>query len=332
MESKKGKAKLIVKYLKQYPDTRDYTISKKIYSENKHIFTSLEEVRSTVRYYRGHSGEAKRKQVKSEFITPLNWNTKNNLTYVNRETKLKVFTLPKAHKEVLFLSDIHFPYQNEEALVTALRYGYEKKVDAIWLNGDILDMYHASDHEKLPNESSIHEEFEQIINFFEYLRSVFPTAKIYYKEGNHERRWMRFLMRKASELLGSPEFELPNILRLAEYGVTWIENETLVKFGKLNVIHGNEFKGGGGVNPARALYMKAKANVIAGDKHKTGENTEGNLDGKIVTTWSVGCLCELNPKYLPFAHVSWNHGFAHISMSGNDFHVQNFRIYNGKML
>ena len=65
---------------------------------------------------------------------------------------------------------------------------------------------------------------------------------------------------------------------------------------------------------------------------KQGENTEGSLDGDMVTCWAVGCLCDLNPKYMPFAHTIWNIGFAHISMNADNFHVRNYRIKNGKIL
>jgi hypothetical protein len=166
--------------------------------------------------------------------------------------------------------------------------------------------------------------------FLKKLRKLFPKAYIYFLEGNHEKRWQRYLMRKAPEILGCDEFEIPTILRVAEYNVKWIPNSTLVKFGKLNVVHGNCF--GGGINPARTAYLKAKACIIVGDKHKTGENTEMTMNGEMITAWSVGALCDLNPEYLQFAHTSWCHGFAHIKMDGDTFHVRNYRILNGKIL
>jgi hypothetical protein len=107
----------------------------------------------------------------------------------------------------------------------------------------------------------------------------------------------------------------------------------LCKFGKLNVIHGNEFKGGGGINPARALFLKAKTDVICGDKHITNTRPENTLDGNIIYVHIVACLCELNPGYMPFGHTLWNNGFAHISLHGKgEFSVRNFRIHNGKIL
>ena len=97
------------------------------------------------------------------------------------------------------------------------------------------------------------------------------------------------------------------------------------------MIHGNEYKGGGGINVARTLWLRAGDNVIAGDKHKTQSGLKTNIDKSIVGTWSVGCLCELNPEYLTFNE--WNLGFAHIEVfSDGNFTVHNKQIINGRVL
>ena len=323
--------KLVTKYLKKYPNMKDYTLAKLMYDENPQAFSSLDTARTSIRFRRGHMGKTISQD--PTFITPKNYDTNNTVIKItNRAPKLKTLNLPINIKNVLFLTDIHIPYQDDLALNKAITYGLEKKVDCIWLNGDVMDMYGASDHEKLPDHAMIHEEFDAVHDFLGQLRKLFPKAQIYYKEGNHERRWTRLLMRKAQELIGMKEFELNIILKLEEFKIHWVPNETLVKFGDLNVIHGNEFRGGGGINPARSLYLRAKANIIAGDKHKTGENIENNLNNELITTYSVGCLCDLNPKYIPFGHTIWNVGFAYIEIKDGKAKVHNYRIHNNKIL
>ena len=49
---------------------------------------------------------------------------------------------------VLIISDLHFPYQDNEAITIALNYGIEKKVDCILINGDLIDFATISRHEK----------------------------------------------------------------------------------------------------------------------------------------------------------------------------------------
>ncbi len=333
MSNPKVKKSIIEPYLKKFPDFPDLTLAKIIYKENKQLFNGLDACRNAVRYQRGHTGKDSREKLADKtYQKPLTYDTRTFKLPESETKPLEIFKLPKDRKSVLFLTDLHFPHQNNEALMVAINYGLKNKVDTIWLNGDIMDMYQASAHERHPHIAGIEYEIDVVRNFLKELRIFFPKANIYYKEGNHETRWTRFLQRKAPELLGITDFELPIILRFNEIGVHWIPNTTLTKFGKLNVLHGNEFKGGGGVNPARSLYLRAKDNCIAGDKHKSGENTEGSLNGNIVTTWSVGSLCDLNPQYMPMAHVSWNHGFAHITMDGDNFHVKNMRIFANKIL
>ncbi len=52
----------------------------------------------------------------------------------------------------------------------------------------------------------------------------------------------------------------------------------------------------------------------------------------IVTTWSLGCLCELNPAYLPIN--KWNHGFSIINLHEDlvNYEVINYRIHKGKIV
>ena len=80
------------------------------------------------------------------------------------------------------------------------------------------------------------------------------------------------------------------------------------------------------------LFLKAKTSCFQGHNHQTSEHTEPTLTGKMVTTWSLGCLCELHPAYMPLNR--WNHGFAIVDLGANkdDFEFRNKRIFNGKIL
>ena len=49
------------------------------------------------------------------------------------------YVLAPIYNNALVLNDIHIPYHNREALILALKYGYEHKVNAIILNGDTID-------------------------------------------------------------------------------------------------------------------------------------------------------------------------------------------------
>jgi hypothetical protein len=80
----------------------------------------------------------------------------------------------------------------------------------------------------------------------------------------------------------------------------------------------------GGVNPARALILKAAANVVMGHVHRTSFASIKSLDGKFYKAYTTGCLCKLRQAYMP--HSNSNHGFAIIQENGM---VDNLFIENG---
>jgi predicted phosphodiesterase len=239
------------------------------------------------------------------------------------------FQLPSGIKKVLVLSDVHIPYHDIRAIEAALEHGHKQGIDCIFLNGDILDLYQLSDHEKDPRKVSFKGELDAGREFLAELRRLFPAVPIYYIPGNHENRMERFLY-KNPQLLGNPEFRLDSLLQVASHGVTWIEHSTAVYFGKLLVEHGDKLRGSGGVNPARTLLLKFKRPTICGHFHRTSQANGVIYDDSTLMAWSSGCLCELSPQYMPVNE--WNHGASIIELFDNgQFHVENFQIIKGKV-
>lgn len=326
------KGSVIKKYLERFPNSPILTISKKIYNENKAVFKDVEDTRRLVNYYKGRGGKQNRESIKDKrFIKPLEYKYNPFEIPESHNKKAEVWKLPKAYKNVLVLSDIHFPFHDEKALLAALKYGQEKKVDAIFLNGDILDFYQLSFHEKDPRKVSFKEEIEMGRQFLAMLRRDFPGTAIYYIPGNHEVRLERFLRVKAPELLDMQEWKMESLLRFGENGVVGIEHGSKCYFGKLLVEHGDKMKGAGGVNPARTLSLKFKRHTICGHFHRSSESNSSVYDDDYIMCWSTGCLCDLEPDYLPLNE--WNHGAAIIQVDHktDEFHVENFKIMRGKV-
>ncbi len=111
-----------------------------------------------------------------------------------------------------------------------------------------------------------------------------------------------------------------------------IKDKRIMKAGDLNILHGHEFGGSvfSPVNIARGLFLKGKVSAMQGHNHQSSSHSESNMNGEITTTWSLGCLCELHPAYLPIN--KWNHGFAIVEIDGQNFEVRNKNIHKGKVL
>jgi hypothetical protein len=235
----------------------------------------------------------------------------------------------KGPRKILLMSDMHVPYHDDEAIKLAIEDGLSFGADTVILNGDCTDCAPFSNHEKKPDERMSWEDQKRTSRaVLKYISEKFPKAERYYKEGNHEMWLPRYLARQSPEAYAS--MTIPSELMLSYYGYTWIENKQRIKAGRLYVIHGNEYRGGGGVNPARNLYLKAGTNVICGDKHKTDDYRHKTIGMKVQGAWVVGCLCHMEPDFLTLNQ--WNLGYALIEVfSDGNFRVQNRSIIDGKL-
>ena len=135
------------------------------------------------------------------------------------------------------------------------------------LNGDTLDFHGVSFHEKDPRERIISEEIETWREFIAWIKHEL-NCPIYFKIGNHEHRLVRYMQVKAPELLDLPNFNLSEILEFGKHGVSVIGSLQRIKTGKFTIYHGHEFKGSGGVYPARWLALKSRISSAVGHFHK----------------------------------------------------------------
>lgn len=317
-------------YLEKYPDKPSMTIARLIYFENPVLYKSIEQVRHRVRYYRGQSGEYHRENCTDKrFFRPAG-STRDFLPPVSEEVEYNDFVIH--HKSIGIISDIHVPYHSVQAVKSAIDWLAERGIDSLLINGDLVDVYHASRFVRDPRKRSIAYEIEATNELLDAIQDYMPKVKLYYKIGNHEERLEIYLYTKAQELLGFDQFRMSELLHAKERNMDVIEDQRKITAGKLTILHGHELGiGSNSVNPARSTFLKTKQSCLVGHSHVTSEHTETRLDGDIITTWSVGCLSELHPRY---ARINkWNHGFAHVKIGDDgDYRVKNLRIYNGKVL
>ena len=326
--AKTYKADIALEMISKFPSASTNAIARLLHEQYPVDFPSKDSARTMVRIYRdGLGGKNEPVRTKEERKQAMSkWNLPKS-----DYTEIPVLELPQEHNKVLFLTDIHFPYQDNNALEMALESGQKWGANAIYLNGDTMDCYQISRFIKDRRMRDMSEELEDVRNFLKELKKSF-NVPIYYKIGNHEDRWENFLRLQAPELLGIADFELRNVLRFNEIGIQEVKSKQVAKAGKLSLLHGHEFGHSvfSPVNPARGLYMRAKESSIIGHHHQTSEHSEKNLNGKVVTTWSVGALCGMRPDYMPYN--KWNLGFAQLEFDSNgDFEVYNKRIINGKV-
>jgi predicted phosphodiesterase len=325
-----ARAEIVKDVLDRFPDFPSKGLAEKIWRENPLHFNDAEDARSIIRYYRGSSGDRNRANIADRSQVG------SGKTFIGRSRapKRTVVRIPEKYNNILWLSDIHIPNHDQAAVNTAIAYGVTKKVNCIVIGGDLLDNEPFSNWEKKPSAGKVKEWFDMGYEFLLTLRLTFPDAKIYWMEGNHDQWYERWLIKHAPIVFDDHYYKLENRLRLSDLDITYLDQFTKVKAGKLFMLHGHTLIKGvfSPVNAARGLFIRAKSSTIIGHVHSSSKHSEMNLKGDLIGCWSVGCLCTLSPDYDPH-NTKHNQGFAHIETgAGGSYHVNNIEIYNGQIL
>ena len=321
------KTEVIRDFLRNYPNKDKIKTVRNmariiLESEVGHLFNDLEEVRGCLR---GVINRPKEIDL-SHF----------DKTIQDNSPRVEIDNSPYVikGKDILILSDLQFPYYDKDAFRIAVKYAKQqyKNLDKIFINGDWFDFYQASDYMKDPRLMRVKDELDGGCDLIKMLQDEFGVD-IVLKFGNHEERFDNYILKRAGEMKGIPEFELQAcILKRVEDGLTIVKDKRIVKIGNLNVLHGHEFRRGmsSPVNPARGLWTRAMTSALQGDCHQPSTHYEKTLDGRIYVTYSTGCLCQLNATYMPYN--KWLHGFARCQVEeSGEFWLQNRIITNGKV-
>lgn len=332
----KSQVEIVTNYLKEFGYLQTRTLARKIFENHPVTFESVDQIRSFIRKRKGANGSSHRRTlVDKTFFTE---EAKEKLLIEDIEEGIDEqeppFIFPVNLSNMLIISDCHIPYHNATALKQALEYGKENNCDSILINGDWFDFAPCSEYTKdLYTKMRLSQDIEEGRMYLQILRNEFPEAAIYYKMGNHEDWFEKYLLKNAPVLLDMDEFKLDVILRFKEMNIIPISSYALMKFGKLSIIHGHELKQIiRSVNPARTLYLKTKINTLVSHHHVTSEHTESDLESNITTCWSIGCLSQLKPKYAGL-DSKYNHGFARVTKTKDgNFSVHNKRIVKGNIV
>lgn len=228
-------------------------------------------------------------------------------------------------RNYLVMNDHHIGIHSTSLCVKPLQYAKERgNIDAIVINGDLLDFGSVSSHAASPYEKmNLKDEIAQAKTYLRLVRGMFPKAEIIFAEGNHEYRLSRFIACNAKQFDGI--IYLERLLQLQHFGISFVPYHKHVQIGHLHVMHGHHIKGSG-TNVAATILNKAGVNIMFGDRHRSQEATRKRFDGSIIGAWAVGCLCPLSVSYSLY-NPDWINGFAIVESNGDGtFQVENKKI------
>lgn len=293
---------------------------------------SYEKIRNNVRYVRGQCGTRNRLRTCNQYID-IRERFNGDIPVAE---KFDVAPVEIKDSRLLVVADIHAPFHEPEIIDIAIREGKRRKINAILFNGDFPDAYRMSRFMRQPGLALFKREKFCIVEILESFVTAFPKAKIYWKIGNHDDRLTHYIFNNAPELFDGNANNLSweSFLDIADMGLTWIDSWRKIYYGKLCIVHGHEFGsmglgGANGVNPARSLFLKTKSVAMCAHSHQSATHNEPDIRGRLLTCWSIGCMCQLAARYAPI--TKWNHGFAIVERDDEEgnFSVTNYRVLPG---
>src|SRR5262249_3526524 len=159
-------------------------------------------------------------------------------------------------------------------------------VEHLFILGDFVDCYTASEYDKSPARiNTLEREIDCANELLDELDSISTLSRKVYIEGNHEFRLHRLLMGPASALFGL--VAMRDLLKLGDRGWTWVDYRKHTTCGKGIVTHE--------VGPAgkSALFQSIAAvqhPIIIGHTHRAGLHYEGSALGERHVAASFGWL------------------------------------------
>ena len=325
MKTKTERVELVRRTIEKFKHLPNRTIARYILHHYGVMFDGdLEKIRSAIRYQVGQNGEDSKKRIGGKVIAkerctiPPTWRIQR-----------QVHTLPAGLWFIM--PDTHVPFHEPKPIEAAVKYAQEQGVAGILFNGDLQDCAAVSFWPST-SKRDFDKETETMLDFLDFIEKEFPNRPKVWKPGNHEYRLPRYYGAKAPELIGMPLMAFDVVLGLEYRNIEMLQYKQIVMAGKLPILHGDEYKISTAVNPARGLFLKAQSWAACAHFHRTSEHTERRIDGTLLTTWSMGCLCDLSPDYNPYGAWNWGFMLVNVEKDGN-FEVENRRILpNGKVV
>ncbi len=272
-------------------------------------------------------------------------------------------------EKAIAISDIHFRFEDKEALAAVLGFMKEYQPDRVFLNGDLPDFPDISrfanspldilTDEDLTNLSSLvleskqqgkikkylkprlQRDFERIYGFFKELRQLCPKAEITWVFGNHDYRLQAYIDENAGQLAGVRRpgdkeeiLALSELTRASEFGIGIVYSgliESSTNYGDLLVGHFYKVSTKSSFTARNLVQQKLKS-LIQPHVHRMGAYYKTLLDGTVLVGVEMGCLCRLDPHYTQ--NPNWQHGFVVIHKKKNSgrFYLQPVQIVDGAFL
>lgn len=210
----------------------------------------------------------------------------------------------------IVINDLHIPYHDKEAVRLVKTFIYDTQPEALFINGDLLDMFEISKYSDEGGKPvSLIEEIEQGKAFLSELRNNLPDTRIVYIFGNHEHRFQTYLSHNAPKLMGLQGMRLREQLECDRLDVEVCyskKRESYIKHRGVLIGHFDKVNKHSAYT-AKNLLDSYGYTLIQGHTHRGGSHFRTHL-GTQVASYENFCLCDMEDTWL--LNPNWQHGFS----------------------
>jgi predicted phosphodiesterase len=225
-------------------------------------------------------------------------------------------------ERVVFLSDVHVPYQDHALVASALDLVRRWEPHRVVLNGDIADLFVCSRFNTSSERmDSLQDDIDEANEFRRSVRDAAPGAVIDETAGNHDDRTVTYVKQNARALYSLRALQPENLFCYRELGIQWHPGAGFLLRAGFLVKHGTIIRGEAGAT-AKAELMSAGISGISGHTHRLATYRR---EGYVAREWhEQGCLCRADPDYIKGGVANWTPGIAigEFSTRSDAFQVQ----------
>ena len=231
--------------------------------------------------------------------------------------------------KVAAIGDVHYPYEDANAVKIAQAYLADYKPDVLVFIGDIADFYSVSRYDKSPSKKlDIQYELDYTLEKLNEWVELLPDCDFKFITGNHEQRLARMINSNAAALANMRSLKFGEALDLESIGIELIPENKDLFIGNLMFIHGSSVRKAPGAS-VKSHFDQYGCSIIMGHVHRLSVSWTRNKFGQHAMIEN-GTLCDFDCEFVRFPN--WCHGFSTMEFDGDDFNVKQHQITDYKLL
>lgn len=222
-------------------------------------------------------------------------------------------------KRILIISDLQIPYHDPRLVTNLIGFVKRYKPDEVVSIGDEIDLPSVSRWQRGTigeYAGTIGRDRDMTVKILEQLR---VNAVV---RSNHTDRLFNYIANQAPGLMGIPELQLENFLRLPELGITYHKKPMPIAPNWI-AVHGDHGRISqvAGQTALKQALQHGKS-VVCGHTHRLGlthaTEASGGVIGRILTGLEVGNSMQFSKASYTHGSANWQQGFGLLYVDGKN--------------